>query len=108
GAAAAYAGTLSAINYELVSTSDLSFVNSALPLLVLCIAGTRSMFTPFIGALVIVLVRDQLAPYFLGRQILLLGALFVASAFLFPNGVSWKEVRALGSRIGKFGRTGLR
>jgi branched-chain amino acid transport system permease protein len=97
GAAAAYAGTLSAINYELVSTSDLSFVNSALPLLVLCIAGTRSMFTPFIGALVIVLVRDQLAPYFLGRQIL-----------LFPNGVSWKEVRALGSRIGKFGRTGLR
>jgi branched-chain amino acid transport system permease protein len=107
GAAAAYAGSLSAINNELVSTSDFAFMNSALPLLVLCIAGTRSMFTPFIGAIVIVLVRDQLAPYFLGRQILLLGALFVISAYLFPNGVSWQEVKRLRSRIGNVGRTGL-
>jgi branched-chain amino acid transport system permease protein len=107
GAAAAYAGSLGAIRTELVSTSDFSFMTSALPLLVLCIAGTRSMYTPFVGAVVIVLVRDQLAPYFLGRQILLLGVLFVVCAYLFPNGVSWKEVQQLGRRFG-LGRKALR
>lgn len=99
GAAAAYAGCLSAVNHQLVSASDVSFQNSAMPLLVLCIVGTRGLLPAFAGALVIVLVRDQMAPYVLGRQILLLGCLFVVAAYLFPGGVSWRSVREAAGRL---------
>jgi branched-chain amino acid transport system permease protein len=101
---AAYAGGLSAIEHQLVSASDVSFLTSALPLLVLCIAGTRGIVPAFVGSAVIVLVRDQLSPYVLGRQVLLLGCLFVVAAYLFPEGISVRALRQVPARVRGLGR----
>lgn len=87
GAVAGVAGSLLVAQTRFVSPSDVGFSVAALALLVIVTGGTGTLYGGFVGALAVVLVRDQLAPDVGVHGVLLLGVLFVVVVYLMPKGV---------------------
>lgn len=88
GTIAGTAGSLLAPQQRLVTPGDLGFTTAALVLLAVVIGGTGSLWGPFVGAAVVVLVRDALGPSLGGHDELLLGVVFVLVVYLLPRGAA--------------------
>lgn len=88
GAFAGWAGTLLVVDNRYVSPVDVGFHPSAMVLLVVVVGGARSVVGSFVGAFIVVMVRDELAAGFVGHQELFLGVLFLLVVYLVPGGVA--------------------
>jgi branched-chain amino acid transport system permease protein len=88
GAIAGAAGALSAANTGFVSPSDASFTTAALVFIAVIVGGSGTLYGAFLGAIVVILVRDQLSTLLPGRSTLVLGLIFVIVIYLFPHGVA--------------------
>jgi branched-chain amino acid transport system permease protein len=86
-AIAAIGGSLLITVQRYVSPADVGFDLSALVLLAVVVGGTGSLMGAFAGAALIVATRDWLAGPWPGHAPLLVGALFIAAVYLFPDGV---------------------
>ncbi|MFC7545712.1 branched-chain amino acid ABC transporter permease [Plantactinospora sp. GCM10030261] len=105
GAVAGVAGSLLVTAQQYVSPADFGFDASALLLLGVVIGGAASMTGALVGAALVIAARDWLSGVLPGYTPLVLGALFVATAYLFPNGVGWPRTRRPGrARAGVSGR----
>lgn len=87
GAVAGLAGGLLTAQQRLVTPSDLGFTTSALALLAVVIGGTGSLWGPFLGAALVIAVRDVLGADLDGHGPLALGLLFVLVVYLMPGGI---------------------
>lgn len=87
GAVAGVAGSLLVTVQQYVSPADFAFDISALLLLGVVIGGVASIGGALAGTALVVAVRDWLAGLLPGHTPLLLGGLFVLTAYLFPRGV---------------------
>ena len=88
GAVAGIAGSLLVVANRYVSPADGGFTTAALVLLAVVIGGGGSLGGALVGAALVLAVRDWLATPFPGHAPLLLGAVFVAAAYLLPNGLA--------------------
>lgn len=88
GAFAGFGGTLMVVDNRYVSPGDAGFAPSAIVLLVLVVGGVRSVPGAFAGALVVVMVRDEVAKELVGHRDLLLGVLFLVVVYLIPGGIA--------------------
>ena len=84
---AGVAGGLFAINYEILTETNLSTVQSGVILLIAFLGGVGFFFGPIIGAIVFTLLQTVLS---LESEIwqLYVGALFVATVMYFPGGLA--------------------
>ncbi len=83
---AAAAGVMSAFYKGFVSPFDLSIALSADAILMVILGGTGTLFGPIIGAVVIVALRNFLS-IFMNHWLIVLGAVFVLTVFVAPQGV---------------------
>ncbi|MEU5906750.1 branched-chain amino acid ABC transporter permease [Micromonospora sp. NPDC047467] len=88
GAIAGAAGSLLVVAQQYISPADFGFDTSALLLLGVVIGGTASVGGALVGAALVIAVRDWLFGVLPGHAPLVLGALFVATVYLLPTGVS--------------------
>jgi ABC-type branched-subunit amino acid transport system permease subunit len=88
GAIAGAAGSLLVVAQQYVSPADFGFDTSALLLLGVVIGGTASIGGALVGAVLVIAVRDWLFGVLPGHAPLVLGALFVATVYLLPAGVT--------------------
>ncbi|MFB9237915.1 branched-chain amino acid ABC transporter permease [Plantactinospora siamensis] len=111
GAVAGVGGSLLVTVQQYVSPADFDFDTSALLLLGVVIGGAASMTGALVGAALVIASRDWLSGVLPGYTPLVLGAAFVATAYLFPNGFGGSNPtlrRYLGRlRRGRPGRPGL-
>ena len=87
GALAGVAGALLVSVQQYVSPADFGFEVSALLLLGAVIGGVASVGGAIAGTALVIAVRDWLSGMLPGHAPLLLGGLFVVTAYLFPRGV---------------------
>jgi len=101
GAVAGVGGALLVTGQRYISPQDIGFEISALVLLAVTIAGTRSL-TGAIGAVaVVVAVREWAAATVPGQGPLLLGLLFIVSVYLLTNGrLNARWVKTLAGKAG--------
>ncbi|MFI5924548.1 branched-chain amino acid ABC transporter permease [Micromonospora sp. NPDC051543] len=88
GAIAGAAGSLLVVAQQYISPADFGFDTSALLLLGVVIGGTASVGGALVGAVLVIAVRDWLFGILPGHAPLVLGALFVATVYLLPTGVT--------------------
>ncbi|MET8087671.1 branched-chain amino acid ABC transporter permease [Micromonospora sp. NPDC005237] len=88
GAIAGAAGSLLVVAQRYISPADFGFDTSALLLLGVVIGGTASVGGALVGAALVIAVRDWLFGVLPGHAPLVLGALFVATVYLLPTGVT--------------------
>jgi len=88
GGIAGVAGALSVAQEGFISPNASSFGMSALAVIAVVIGGMRSIGGAFIGAVVVVLVRDLLSHYIAGSGYMLLGIVLIIFVYLFPDGVA--------------------
>ncbi len=88
GAVAGVAGSLLVTVNRYVSPADAGFTTAALVLLAVVIGGTGSLGGALLGAALVLAVRDWLAAPLPGHAPLLLGVVFVAAAYLLPDGLA--------------------
>ncbi len=88
GALAGVGGSLLVATQRYVSPADVSFHISALVLLAVIVGGAHSMIGAFVGAALVVTVRDWAAATVPGHGPLLLGAVFIAAVYALPNGLA--------------------
>jgi branched-chain amino acid transport system permease protein len=88
GAVAGIAGSLLVTANRYVSPADGGFTTAALVLLAVVVGGAGSLGGALLGAALVLVVRDWLATPFPGHAPLLLGAVFVAAAYLLPGGLA--------------------
>jgi branched-chain amino acid transport system permease protein len=88
GAVAGLAGGLLATQQRLVTPADLGFTTSALALLAVVIGGTATIWGPCLGAALVILIHDTLAPNLAGHGPLLLGLLFIIVVYTLPQGIA--------------------
>ncbi|MFG3556762.1 branched-chain amino acid ABC transporter permease [Micromonospora sp. NPDC047557] len=88
GAIAGAAGSLLVVAQQYISPADFGFDTSALLLLGVVIGGTASVGGALVGAALVIAVRDWLFGVLPGHAPLVLGALFVATVYLLPTGVT--------------------
>lgn len=93
GAVAGMAGALFAADERLVTPSALGFLTAALALLAVVIGGAGSLWGPFLGAGLVVIVRDALGPTFGGAGPLVLGVVFILVVYLLPRGAAGLRLR---------------
>jgi branched-chain amino acid transport system permease protein len=98
GAVAGIAGSLLVTANRYVSPADGGFTTAALVLLAVVIGGASSLGGALVGAALVLTVRDWLATPFPGRAPLLLGIVFVAAAYLLPDGLAGAVRRVTGRR----------
>ncbi|HKT05060.1 MAG TPA: branched-chain amino acid ABC transporter permease [Rugosimonospora sp.] len=98
GAVAGVAGSLLVTANQYVAPSDAGFTTAALALLAVVIGGATSLPGALAGAAVVLAVRDWLAAPLPGHAPLLLGVVFVAAAYLLPDGVAGLARRLLRGR----------
>nr|WP_232246667.1 branched-chain amino acid ABC transporter permease [Kitasatospora mediocidica] len=96
GALAGLGGALLVTEQSYVSPADVGFGTSSLVLLAAVLGGIGSPLGALAGAVLVVVVRDQLAARWPGHGPLLLGALFVAAVYLLPDGVAGVRLRRPG------------
>jgi branched-chain amino acid transport system permease protein len=87
GAIAGVAGSLLVTVQEYVSPADFGFDTAALLLLAVVIGGAESLGGAIAGTAVIIAVRDWLSGLLPGQAPILLGMLFVLTAYLLPRGL---------------------
>ncbi|GIG91251.1 branched-chain amino acid ABC transporter permease [Plantactinospora endophytica] len=88
GAVAGVAGSLLITAQQYVSPADFGFDVAALLLLGVVIGGATSIGGAIAGTALVIAVRDWLSGLLPGYAPLLLGGLFVLTAYLFPRGVA--------------------
>jgi len=66
----------------------LAWALSALALLAVVIGGTGTIWGPCLGAALVILVRDSLAPSLGGHGPLVLGLVFITVVYALPRGVA--------------------
>ncbi|MEV4757196.1 branched-chain amino acid ABC transporter permease [Micromonospora sp. NPDC049559] len=88
GAIAGTAGSLLVTAQQYVSPADFGFEISALLLLGVVIGGTASIGGAIAGTALVVVARDWLSGLLPGHAPLVLGVLFVLTAYLLPRGVA--------------------
>lgn len=88
GAVAGVGGSLLVTAQQYVSPADFGFDVSALLLLGVVIGGATSIGGAIAGTALVIAVRDWLSGLLPGHAPLLLGGLFVLTAYLFPRGVA--------------------
>jgi branched-chain amino acid transport system permease protein len=87
GGIAGVAGSLLVTVQQYLSPADFGFDTAALLLLAVVIGGAESLGGAIAGTAVIIAVRDWLSSLFPGQAPILLGALFVLTAYLLPRGL---------------------
>jgi ABC-type branched-subunit amino acid transport system ATPase component len=93
GLIAGVAGTLNALYNGFVSPRDLSISMSAECLLMVILGGTRTLWGPLLGAIVVVALRNVLSIYF-DDWLIVLGAIFIGVVLFAPNGIiGWLQPR---------------
>ncbi|MFC0532314.1 branched-chain amino acid ABC transporter permease [Phytohabitans kaempferiae] len=98
GGIAGAGGALLVTTQQYVSPADFSFDIAALLLLGVVIGGAGSMLGALAGTALVFAARDWLSGLLPGHAPLLLGALFVVTAYLLPRGVAGFDWRRLGRR----------
>jgi branched-chain amino acid transport system permease protein len=99
GIFAGIAGILFAYFYGAMVPDYLALETSALPMLMVIIGGSGTLFGPCLGAAVIVLIQQYSAIYVPDRWPLILGAIFVICVMLVRGGFAsylsrfWRAVR---------------
>ena len=88
GAVAGVAGALSVFKTGFVSPSDASFTTAALVFIAVIVGGSGTLYGAFLGAIVVILVRDEFSTLLPGRSTLVLGVIFVVAIYLFPKGIA--------------------
>ncbi|MEE6263225.1 branched-chain amino acid ABC transporter permease [Plantactinospora sonchi] len=88
GAVAGVAGSLLVTAQQYLSPADFGFDVSALLLLGVVIGGATSIGGAIAGTALVIAVRDWVSGQLPGHAPLLLGGLFVLTAYLFPRGVA--------------------
>jgi branched-chain amino acid transport system permease protein len=83
---AAVAGVLYAYYNQFVSPHVLALTNSAEVLLMVIAGGAGTLLGPFVGALVVVLLKNVVSAY-VTRWLMLLGVVFVAIVAFMPEGL---------------------
>jgi branched-chain amino acid transport system permease protein len=93
GAIAGTAGSLLVTAQRYLSPADFGFDIAALLLLGVVIGGAESLGGAIAGMVAVVAVRDWLSGVLPGQAPILLGALFVAAAYLVPRGLRLRRPR---------------
>lgn len=88
GAIAGLAGALNLAQNQFVSPDDVSFEVAAIVFITVIVGGSGSLFGGFLGATVVILVRDELSSFLPGRTDLVLGLIFVLVVYLLPQGLA--------------------
>lgn len=88
GAIAGAAGALSVASTGFVSPSDASFTTAAMVFIAVIVGGSGTLYGAFLGAIVVILVRDEFSTLLPGRSTLVLGLIFVIAIYLFPHGIA--------------------
>ena len=83
---AGIAGSLAALNFEIMTTSDISATQSTLVLLMTYVGGTQALLGPLLGAVVIGSMKIWLSDITPAWQ-LYLGILFIGVVMLAPGGM---------------------
>jgi branched-chain amino acid transport system permease protein len=87
GVVAGVGGALQVSIQNFVSPDDLAFDMAALALFAVIIGGAGSMLGAWVGAAILLVIRDYLGAIFPGQGPLLMGLLFVVAVYLIPDGV---------------------
>lgn len=98
GAVGGYAGALFAQHARFVTPETAAFEQSALALIMVIIGGAGTLYGPVLGAVVVVLLRDELSTRFENWE-LVLGVVFVAIVYLLPRGIGGLFGAAGGRRL---------
>ncbi|GAA4435260.1 branched-chain amino acid ABC transporter permease [Phytohabitans houttuyneae] len=96
GGIAGAGGALLVTTQQYVSPADFSFDTAALLLLGVVIGGAGSMLGAVVGTALVFAARDWFSGLLPGHAPLLLGVLFVLTAYLLPRGVAgfdWRHIR---------------
>jgi branched-chain amino acid transport system permease protein len=88
GAIAGTGGALLVTTQQYVSPADFGFDTAALLLLGVVIGGAGSPLGALAGTALVFAARDWLSGLLPGQAPLVLGALFIATAYLFPRGIA--------------------
>ncbi|TAL75645.1 MAG: branched-chain amino acid ABC transporter permease [Burkholderiaceae bacterium] len=109
GAVAGAAGALGVVNTGFVSPSDASFTTAALAFIAVIVGGSGTLYGAFLGAIVVILVRDEFSTLLPGRSTLVLGVIFIVAIYLFPKGIAGglHQLRQLLQRLVRHRRAGV-
>jgi len=88
GAVAGMAGSLLAAQQQIVTPADAGFGTAVLALVAVIIGGAGTLWGPVLGAAVVILARDEIGQSLDGHGPLLLGAVFIVSVYLLPQGIA--------------------
>lgn len=99
---AGIAGSLYAFHNNYVSPTTVEFARSAQALLMVILGGTGTLAGPVIGAFVITFGRNLLS-LFTNRWPMILGAIYVATILVAPDGIvgAWRRLVAFRDRRGR-------
>lgn len=86
GLLAGVAGVLYAFLNNFVSPTSVEFATSAEALLMVILGGTGTLFGPLVGSFIIVFTRHQVSLY-TDRWLMILGAIFVVTILIAPDGL---------------------
>lgn len=108
GSVAGYAGALTVGQQGFIAPQDIGFQVSAIALIAVIIGGQGTLIGAFVGAGIVILVRDELASYLTGSASLMLGAVFIVVVYALPKGVvgtlahqwpRWRRVVRAGGEV---------
>jgi branched-chain amino acid transport system permease protein len=107
GALAGLAGTLSATYFHYATPGSLFWTNSGLVMIAVILGGAGTLIGPALGAIVVTVLQFGLSaitvPEIADRNLLLLGAAFIAVVLFLPNGIA--GAAGLGGHLARVWRT---
>lgn len=101
GSLAGVAGSLSVTHTRFVSPDVASFTTAALVFITVIVGGSGTLYGAFLGAAVVILVRDELSTLLPGRSTLVLGVIFVIVIYLLPQGLAGGFRQLLSGALGR-------